>query len=86
MPSPSASWSSGWRAEGVKQPMETISLRIPVPLRERVRARALEQGRDQSELIREAVEAFLGHSDPTVQDRLQAVERRLGAIEARLPE
>lgn len=84
MPSRSDSWSSGWRAEVVKQPMETISLRIPIALRERVRARALEQGRDQSELIREAVEALLGGSDATVEDRLQEVERRLGVIEARL--
>lgn len=65
-----------------KEPMVTVSFRLPAKVRDALRARAADEGREQSELVREAIETFLAAPIFSVEQRLQRIERRLDILDA----
>lgn len=59
----------------------TISFRLPAEMIERVDARAVEEGRDRTAIIRGALEAYLDAPTLTVEQRLRAVERAVADLQ-----
>lgn len=62
----------------------TISFRLPAEMIERADARATEEGRDRTAIIRAALEAYLDAPTLTVEQRLRAVERAVGDLQRRI--
>lgn len=58
----------------------TISFRLPAEMIERVDARATEEGRDRTAILRAALEAHLDAPSLTVEQRLRAIERELTSL------
>lgn len=61
----------------------TINVRLAVELIERLDARAAEQGRDRTSVVRAALEAYLDAPTLTVEQRLRAVERAVSELQSR---
>ncbi len=61
----------------------TINVRLAVELIERLDARAAEQGRDRTAVVRAALEAYLDAPTLTVEQRLRAVERAVSELQSR---
>lgn len=61
----------------------TINVRLAVELIERLDARAAEQGKDRTAVVRAALEAFLDAPTLTVEQRLRAVERAVIELQGR---
>jgi len=62
----------------------TINVRLAVELIERLDARAKEEGRDRTSLVKAALESYLDSPTLTVEQRLRAVERAIGDLQRRL--
>jgi hypothetical protein len=61
----------------------TINVRLAVELIERLDARAAEQGKDRTAVVRAALEAYLDAPTLTVEQRLRAVERAVVELQGR---
>ena len=61
----------------------TINVRLAVELIERLDARAAEQGRDRTAVVRAALDAYLDAPTLTVEQRLRAVERAVIELQGR---
>jgi len=61
----------------------TINVRLAAELIERLDARAAEQGRDRTAVVRAALEAYLDAPTLTVEQRLRAVERAVSELQSR---
>lgn len=62
----------------------TINVRLAVELIEKLDARAKEEDRDRTSLVKAALEAYLDAPTLTVEQRLRAVERAVGDLQRRL--
>lgn len=62
----------------------TVSFRLPAEMIERVDARATEEGRDRTAILRAALEAYLDAPTLTVEQRLKSVERAVADLQRRL--
>lgn len=62
----------------------TINVRLAVELIEKLDARAKEEGRDRTSLVKAALEAYLDAPTLTVEQRLRAVERAVGDLQRRI--
>ncbi len=61
----------------------TINVRLAVDLIERLDARAAEQGKDRTAVVRAALTAYLDAPTLTVEQRLRAVERAVSELQSR---
>lgn len=66
----------------MKSPM--ISFRLPGHLVDKLDARAADEGRARTALIKAALEAYLDAPTLTVEQRLRAVERAIEDLRGRL--
>lgn len=62
----------------------TINVRLAVELIEKLDARAKEERRDRTSLVKAALESYLDAPTLTVEQRLRAVERAIGDLQRRI--
>lgn len=64
-----------------KDPMVPINLRVPQRMLAQIDERAASLGRDRSEFIRSAISSLLESAPPSMEMRLDDLERRISAVE-----
>lgn len=61
--------------------MVPINLRVPQRMLAQIDERAASLGRDRSEFIRSAISSLLESAPPSMEMRLDDLERRISAVE-----